>query len=385
MRVTRKKLTARNQGFVSMIVALILIVVISLITLGFAFLVRQNQRNNLNRELSTQAFYAAESAVNDATRNLSTIGDVTSCSDVTRVGTPVLNSTNDIRYTCVLINTQPDSLVYDSISDKDSTVIHITTTTPVANLKFSWADPNGSTAFAANAATSTTPPFPLPMQPTYSGAVACGVGCDSAIAAFPNNIGILRTTIIPSSAATSTDSLLNGSQTIYMYPNAATSANTGTSTAFRASGALATEGTIVSGSCFTSNTPRACNASITGINSSDFYVRMKAIYKPVQVYVSATDSGGNVLKLQGAQAVVDATGRAKDVVRRIQVRVPLTPSYYFPEFGIETGNTICKRMSIFPGGAQVISPPAGLGSYNDGDKDEKACQLPGQAQPNFPY
>lgn len=376
-----KRLDLRQEGFVSIIVAMVLIAIISLVTLGFAYLAQQNQRNSLNRQLSTQAFYAAESGVNDAVKNLTTIGDVTSCNDTNRVGTGTINSTTNIQYTCVLINTSPDSLVYDSISDKESTVVHITTTTPVANIKFSWSDPAGSTSFAPTAAGTT---FPLPNQPTYSSNV-CPAGCDITTAKFPNNIGILRTTIIPTSAATTSDNLLNNAQNIFMYPAASTTSNTGTNFAFRSGGALTSEGNFASGRCFATNTPLACNVLVTGLNSSDFYIRMKALYKPVRVYILAVDASNAPVKLQGAQAVVDATGRAQDVVRRIQVRVPLSPGYYFPEFGIESGNTICKRLTAYPGGASVISPPGSLGSYNDGDKDEKACQIPGQAQPVFPY
>lgn len=375
-----KRTNLRQEGFVSIIIAMVLIAIISLVTLGFAYLAQQNQRNALNRQLSTQAFYAAESGVNDAVKNLSTIGDVTSCDDTSRVGTGTINATNNVQYTCVLINTSPDNLVYDSISDKESTVVRITTSTPVANIKFSWGDPAGPTMYAP---TGTATTFPLPNQPTYGG--TCGTGCDAFTANYPNTIGILRTTIIPTSAATSSDNLLNGAQNIFMYPASATTGNTGGNFAFRSGGALSTEGNFASGRCFSTNIPLACNVLVTGLNSSDFYIRMKAMYKPVKVYILAVDAANAPVKLQGAQAIVDATGRAQDVVRRIQVRVPLSPGYYFPEFGIESGNTICKRLSVFPGGTSVVAPTASLNGYNDSDKDEKACQIPGDAQPTFPY
>lgn len=379
----RRAVQSNQQGFVSIIVAMVLIAIITLVTLGFAYLARQNQRNAMNRQLSSQAFYAAESGVNDAVRNLASLSSTNDCANTSQVGNGVINESTKVQYTCVLVNTQPTSLIYDSVSDKASTVAHITTSVPVANIKVSWSDPGGSQVFAPN---STASSFPLPNQPTFSSSV-CPAGCDIATASFPNNIGILRTTIIPSSAATSTDSLLNGSQTIFMYPAAHTASSSGTSVAFRSGGALTTEGIFASGRCFSTNTPRSCNVIVTGINSSDFYIRMRSLYKPVSVTIQAYQNSDNsgLLPISGAQVMIDSTGKAQDVVRRIQVRVPLNPGYYFPEYAIETGNTICKRMSVFPGGAQVISPPGSLGSNNDGDLDEKACQIPGQAQPTFPY
>ena len=51
---------------VAILVTMNLMIVISLIVLGFAQISRRNQRQSLDRQLSTQAFYAAETAVNDA-------------------------------------------------------------------------------------------------------------------------------------------------------------------------------------------------------------------------------------------------------------------------------------------------------------------------------
>src|SRR5689334_20404193 len=56
----------RQAGMVAIMVMLILMLVISLIVLGFAQISRRNQRQSLDRQLSTQAFYAAETGINDA-------------------------------------------------------------------------------------------------------------------------------------------------------------------------------------------------------------------------------------------------------------------------------------------------------------------------------
>jgi len=65
----------RNQsGMVSIMVTMILMIVMSLIVVGFAQVSRRNQRVALDRQLSTQAFYAAESGVNDAREFLDAYG-----------------------------------------------------------------------------------------------------------------------------------------------------------------------------------------------------------------------------------------------------------------------------------------------------------------------
>ena len=65
-----------------------MIVIISLIVLGFAQLARRNQRQTLDSQLSTQTYYAAESGVNAALRIVRSPhtyepGDKTTCNQLT--------------------------------------------------------------------------------------------------------------------------------------------------------------------------------------------------------------------------------------------------------------------------------------------------------------
>src|SRR5690606_8755556 len=53
-----------ERGVASLMVTTVLILVIGLIVIGFSQVSQRNQRETLDRQLSTQAFYAAESAVN---------------------------------------------------------------------------------------------------------------------------------------------------------------------------------------------------------------------------------------------------------------------------------------------------------------------------------
>jgi Tfp pilus assembly protein PilX len=55
-----------QTGMVSIMVTMLLMLVITLIVLGFAQVSRREQIQTLDRQLSAQAFFAAESGVNDA-------------------------------------------------------------------------------------------------------------------------------------------------------------------------------------------------------------------------------------------------------------------------------------------------------------------------------
>jgi Tfp pilus assembly protein PilX len=63
--VSSRQSTSRQAGMVSIMVTMILMVVLSLIVIGFAQIARRNSRQSLDRQLSTSAFYAAEAGVND--------------------------------------------------------------------------------------------------------------------------------------------------------------------------------------------------------------------------------------------------------------------------------------------------------------------------------
>ncbi len=62
--------TSKQDGFASIVIAIIMVIVLSLITVGFAQLMRTEQRSALDKQLSSQAYYAAETGVNDAAKAL---------------------------------------------------------------------------------------------------------------------------------------------------------------------------------------------------------------------------------------------------------------------------------------------------------------------------
>jgi Tfp pilus assembly protein PilX len=383
---TKSMITKRQQtGFVSIIVTLILMVITSMLVLSFAFLARQNMNRNLNQQLSTQAFYAAESGVNDAVAKLKagTLSDTNSCGDTPSIGNQVLGADDlNVKYTCVLVNQSPTDLKYDGVATDTSTVVHINAPS-ATTLKISWQDSGADNVFAPS-----TSKFYLPQLPVINKALAASGRSVDQTADFPNHTGLLRATVIPTSAATSDNILLNSSRNFFLYPRANASPNQQ-----GASDMSQADGQLVSGECNTGNNsgayPLACNAVVTGV-PTDFYLRLRSVYKPVAVRIQMFD-GSVAQPIKGAQAVIDATGKAQDVLRRIQVRVPLSPSFMYPEFALETADSICKRFAVYPGGAAILTPSATneAGLYggtdpNNAKADQTACSLPGLPAPSFP-
>src|ERR1044072_6757095 len=139
----RPRLRPDQNGMAAIIVTMVTMVVISLIVLGFATISRREQSETLDQQLSTQAFYAAETGVEDA-KNVITaairagkaIPSKTDCDTNTVSGyTPsypigagtVLNSANGVSSSCLLVDPVPDSLEFDGIGT-DNVVVPITAT-----------------------------------------------------------------------------------------------------------------------------------------------------------------------------------------------------------------------------------------------------------------
>ncbi|MCL2869535.1 hypothetical protein FWF48_01885 [Candidatus Saccharibacteria bacterium] len=87
----------------------------------------------------------------------------------------------------------------------------------------------------------------------------------------------------------------------------------------------------------------ACNdITITGLNSTGgttTYVRLTSMYHNAYFSLSPYDGSGNNLQFQGVQSVVDSTGRANDLYRRVEARVELRSNTLFPEFAVDLGGS----------------------------------------------
>ena len=106
----------KEQGFVAIIVAALIMIILSLITIGFTRIMQREQRQSLDRQLSRQALYAAESGINDVYSSLKNNPNLpeqkTTCDVVGQIGgqdNPALNGgkideSGQIEYTLSLIH-----------------------------------------------------------------------------------------------------------------------------------------------------------------------------------------------------------------------------------------------------------------------------------------
>jgi type II secretory pathway pseudopilin PulG len=367
----RKKIPTNDQaGFAAIIIALVLILVLSLLTVGFAQLMRHEQLSALEKQLSSQAYYAAETGVNDAVRAINDGYNATknSCSppkpadsdyspDLTDNTVGGSSGPTAAEYTCLLINPTPPQIHYTPDTNA-SKVVYIegvdkNTDAPIniQTIGISWEDANGSQTFAP----------------------ACGSGDFQPLSnwSYP---GILRFQLIPLAQLDRND-LIENSYTAFFCPTPTSSGRTWaispytTGSDYGSATGLTKSGVVVNSNCdsdpatYTTLEPNYCNVEITGLgvlNETAFFLNMQSIYKDTSVTITAYDgapSPSTQLDISGAQTIVDSTGRAQNVLRRIQVGIPSKNGYWIPS---GTHGNICKQLQLEP---PSVSTPSQTSSY----------------------
>lgn len=322
--------TQQNQrGMVSIMIASILVVIMALITIGFTRVVSNEQRQAIDRQLSEQAFYAAESGINAAIKSTgfppATIKD--DC-DVSAYDNGEVSADNDVTFTCVRINPTPQDLVFsnDSITTNRAKVVPIITNPRASELTIQWYDASHNVSGTCSNA---------PTLPTVENW---------------NNVAPIKMDLIGiPSGSFGREDLVNSQFSAILFPCVGGSGVT--SIAFANASGDDDLGRIVPVRC-DSTQDYECSLTITGINPGgttyqQHYIRFNSLYSNVNVRITADDNVvGNTLLFAEAQAIVDSTGRAVDVLRRIQARVPLYEEYITPNGTLQTVDNICKLYDV---------------------------------------
>jgi Tfp pilus assembly protein PilV len=333
-----------QSGMASFLIVMIMMVVITLIVLGFSQVARRNAREALDRQLGAQAFYAAESGVNVTTSSVASyvktngftnLPTKTSCSgaydptDSAGVGAAVANLGGGVRYSCVLVNPNPSTLKYNP-TRTSSTVIPIQANGNIRTLTFTWNVQSGTDYTCTGASPQVFP----------------------AAAAWTCDFGIVRLDLTEKPASNVAD-LPGHTVSLYLTPlgahsGAITIPNLNTATkAYVASASGCAGGT--------------CSVTVTLLpNTDNYYARVTSLYRDTpNMIVSGTLASGAPATFSGAQVVVDTTGQAQDQLRRIQVRVELSATAdpeTIPTNALSSSTDICKRFSIMPSGS--VNPAA---------------------------
>lgn len=340
MKMYKNLKPLKQSGMASILVTMIVMVIISLIVLSAALLSRREQRQTLDRQLHTQAFYAAESGVNDAVgwllgpsagTFLSEAG-TTDCNDfTTRAGLSSALSGTAVQYSCLLVDPTPQEWEGTAGSETASIIpLRPRGGGNINTITVAWQDTDGNADFAGCSSTTD-----LPASGSYS---ACKTGLlrfdlvnTGAVDRASLNTNIMSGVLQPINSATDTD--------IAFVP-----------VNIETAGEQARIHAVACRSSLGGGRQRYCQARFTGLNAASYQIRVRSLYRSSVLHVSAA-SGGTTVELLNAQAVIDATGRAQDILRRVSVRVPLSTNRSEPDFAIQTTEELCKRLQVSGGSA----------------------------------
>lgn len=346
---------AYESGFASIVIALVLVLVLSLITVAFAQLARREQKSALDKQLATQAYYAAESGINDVIKNIDAVSllsnDPNTClsnSQLTQIGlTPdgnkgvsVSSSDNAVSYSCVLVDADPDTLQYKGIAPEEQKSSTFSISDNLKQFTINWS----------SADQTKTTPRTVAETPKFTSKATW------------NSPGVLQVSITPLTDM-SRAGLIANTGTVFLYPG-----GSGPDSISFASIKGIDKGKIVDGHCNNvgGDYPTyPCRATINGFNEGPgvkFLIRILNYYTASNILISDAENQANIpFDFQGAQAKIDVTGRARDVLKRVQVRAPIDPIEEGTGFTLE-GQSICKRTTTYPGRDSLDPPDLSAGT-----------------------
>ena len=240
-------------------------------------------------------------------------------------GSNRLSDDNDVSYTCLTVDDSPDSVKFDGIGINGM----------VVPLK---ADPSGPDISKVTIKwTPTTTPSTSPSN--------CPADTNNSLRSQADwNCGyaLLRADLTVDDGPFDHAKLIGNTLTGFFEPLNNNPGGAGQLNFGNQKG----KPNLLPAQCVQAATYDGCKVTITNLPNNTFNValRISSLYQTSNIQVEAQDNGGNPIPVSGVQASIDVTGKAQDVLRRINVRMPLLNSGGpLPTAAIQSSGSICKR------------------------------------------
>lgn len=363
-----------ENGMVSIIVVMFTSLLLIIISVGFVRLMSQEETQASDNNLSQSAYDSAVSGVEDAKRVITACANggtasaactailAQRCDTVQKAG--IAASTTDTRvtirsngapadstqgqaYTCVKIENATDDVKH-TLEEGVSKVIPLKATKDTDHIMVQWTLKSDDTPTIANP--NDTDPNHLPQHDAW--------GADAP--------AMLRVQIVvpekPDGSMEQADYDSNQVMTVLLRPTSVRGSgamiNAISLQATRAAGSqtnvtVSPSPVLCSETRFNAN-QYACAAVLTipsgrqlKAGSRMAFMRVTSLYARTQLRASFEDISGNVTaQFDGVQPLVDSTGRAGDVYRRVLSRVSPDGAFTFPEYAVDTTGSLCKDFSV---------------------------------------
>lgn len=376
---------SKQQGVVSLFIVIFTTLLLTVLVVGFLRIMIQEQKQAINQDLSQSAYDSAVSGVEDAKRVLRSCvqGDAAVCNKIDAGKCDTISATGLVSaasadssetiinsdgtttslqqgYTCVLIDRQSPDYIGNLIEGTPQMVplrvINTSgTTNGITKIKIEWMHKDNG---AAGTGFAGGDPASL-VQPT----AAAGVSLPLKNGWSASSPAMLRVqAVLPPDASSVNLADLNGNiaSTVFLRPS---TINNAVNADISLPGLRATSGdtpvkvsplpvscsndTYLAGG-YACSVTLLVPASIGSVplQSSVAFLRLDALYRNTSYRITVDGiDGPNSLKFDSVQPIVDSTGRAGNLYRRVSSRLDMS-SFIVPPAGINITGSLCKDFYI---------------------------------------
>ena len=261
----------------------------------------------------------------------------------------------DQAYTCVKIAMQSQDFIYKAIEDK-SQLISLRAVSSFNKIIIEWYrrddESNLNAANAVNTEISTTGELPAKDKwnsntPPLVRAQVISPGSTFNLATLDTTgvTSFLRPNVLRSDVLGQTGTTVSGKPSDRPRATDGNEHNNGTniiscSKTFRFSGEYSCKAVI--------------DVDEVPAGSESAFLRLVSIYKGGSIKVSLQKSDGTTVNFDGVQPIVDSTGRASNLFRRVEARLQIGDDFAYPDNAVELKNSLCKDFSISGSGAAAV-------------------------------
>ena len=381
----------KQRGSASIFVVIFTMLIISTIVIGFTGIILRDQSEASDVDLSETAYDSALAGVEDAKRSVSKYlkycgeggtGSVSDCntwrnaftncnannvilygssSNQERLITTVSGSSKQIElnqaYTCVKIAMDTPNYLGNDLPDGQQAFIPLRGTGDFSTIRISWfsrdninRESSGSTADQVSLSAPVDETVTAPALP-YNNTTNWPTNRPPVLRAqyiqVPNNFNLTDFD------ETSTDGLESNTNSLFMYPTRGSLANRGAlSDIAPRFNNVATSWQVSCKNTVTDDS-YACSAELTvpatygGGNKASAYLVLRPFYNLTDYRIELLGAGGAIVNFSGVQPLVDSTGRANDIFRRVSARIETASgANVMPVGAVETTGNFCKTFSV---------------------------------------
>jgi len=375
-----------ERGAVSLFIVVFTVLLLTIVTVSFVRIMLADQEQATTTDLSQSAYDSAQSGVEDAKRALlryqteCSTGDAARCaaaaiapvatqqcnealsqvigSNVAGEEVIVQQDAGDENlqqaYTCVKISLQTDDVV-GSLKSDDTKLIPLISTAAFNTVQIEWfSGKNVSSTTSTNKPVNLQLPGTTPLLRKTTGT-----------GAWPSNRpSIIRAQFMQVAAGGFTlsdieNNVGQNSYSLFLYPIGTTgtarnpntpgimsvTARDSRKTPVGTPDSVTCSGNIGSGGY-------ACRVQLVLPNtvpaaSRSAFLRLGSLYNTSEVRVSLLDSASpsTLIQFDNVQPLIDSTGRAGDIFRRVQSRVEFT-DFPYPDAAVDLTGNFCKNFSV---------------------------------------